>query len=1150
MADLLRLPSGLRALAAHLEHDDRPSAIAGADCGVVSGNAPFRALEASQPSVADIVKQWTERQKREEQQRQQQPRDGSADWLEGHTGRKWKETRVLDGYSTLVCIDQGGGVGCEGGTTSPVQSRLYIPGVPSRMQFVNEFDWTSTDLGPVESWNVVLRTSLTYLMHNPNPRLMIWGPTQVLLYNEASLPILDGKHPQSFGQRASDPLADIWHEIGPKINTAMTGQPTLLTETMVLLQRNEHKEESYWDISFLPILGQDGHPLGLFCELLETTPKVRGERRHRSILHLNDCLAAAQTLDELWPALFTGLKYATDDVPSAMFYSATDAVEEQESNSYPVKCVLHDTIGLDGKNPHILQAFGLEEGQSANTDLIDPCLTTWRTKQRVMLSSQESSIPSAFADPELDSDGRKTMQRVIVAPVRSPVDDRIFGFFLMALNPYCPLDQEYILWTNLLTDMLTKTATLIVLPEEQRRAQRISDELTESLQRQLRLTTLEAEKDVAKFRRIAESAPTGMILLGGDGAPLHVNDKYLEMIGDTREHYMTLVDGAHPFLDHVHPDDLDACQNVFRRVFELKEPVTMEYRCSTPAKIFDQSSGQTTTGERWFLASAFPELDSNGVVVALFAWLMDISHQKLSNRLVAQRLEEALEQKRQTENFIDMTSHEMRNPLSAILQSADAVITMLQASGTPVMGEELVLKQDVAEEIIDAAQTIILCAQHQKRIVDDILTLSKLDASLLVLSPDKIQPPQLIKRVLKMYESELQRADIQAKLCIEPSYGQLRVDWIILDSSRLLQVIINLVTNAIKFTQYSEVRKLQISLGASLQRPSGEHHGVDFIPMRAGQSSQDSAGWGGDEALYLQMAVADTGSGLSADEMKLLFQRFSQASPKTYKQYGGSGLGLFISRELVELQGGQIGVSSAPGETTFTFFVKARRWMPGPSDQVTVLPSITSRLPSELDNSTASARSISPARPPNTYVLQRQPKWAETSRATALDPRAGNKAPHQNGQSTPAETSAANAKDQLHILIVEDNMVNQRVMSQQLRRAGCFVRLANHGGECLDILEGTTYCSGTQTLSLILLDLEMPTMDGLACIGHIRDWQANGKINEHVPVIAVTANARSEQIAEAISAGMDEVVTKPFTIPELMPQMHNLSARIGRQKPG
>lgn len=179
-----------------------------------------------------------------------------------------------------------------------------------------------------------------------------------------------------------------------------------------------------------------------------------------------------------------------------------------------------------------------------------------------------------------------------------------------------------------------------------------------------------------------------------------------------------------------------------------------------------------------------------------------------------------------------------------------------------------------------------------------------------------------------MYEAEIERAGIDATLCIEPTYEQLGVDWVILDPSRLLQIMINLLTNAIKFTQYSDVRKIKLCLGASYQRPTGQHHGISFVPQRHNRPSRTPLSeWGHGEDIYIQIAVYDTGKGLDADEMKVLFGRFQQASPKTYKQYGGSGLGLFISRELCELQGGQIGVASRDGQTVFTFYVKAKRWL-------------------------------------------------------------------------------------------------------------------------------------------------------------------------------------------------------------------------------
>ena len=130
-------------------------------------------------------------------------------------------------------------------------------------------------------------------------------------------------------------------------------------------------------------------------------------------------------------------------------------------------------------------------------------------------------------------------------------------------------------------------------------------------------------------------------------------------------------------------------------------------------------------------------------------------------------------------------------------------------------------------------------------------------------------------------------------------------------------------------------------------------------------------------------------------------------------------------------------------------------------------------------------------------------------------------------------------------------------MAQQLRKAGFTVHVANHGLECLNFISQSSYSSEPSTpglevpedfsptpLSIVLLDLEMPTMDGLTCIRHIREKQLSGEILGHVPVIAVTANARSEQINSAIAAGMDEVVTKPFSIRELVPQMRKLVSEV------
>lgn len=431
-----------------------------------------------------------------------------------------------------------------------------------------------------------------------------------------------------------------------------------------------------------------------------------------------------------------------------------------------------------------------------------------------------------------------------------------------------------------------------------------------------------------------------------------------------------------------------------------------------------------------------------------------------------------------------MTSHEMRNPLSAIVQCADVVVGALTGLQT---GPEAAT---AIEASIDAAQTIVSCAQHQKRIVDDILTLSKLDSDLLTITPVQLDPKKTLRDALKMFEAEATRANILLSLVIDPTVDELKVEYVLLDPSRLLQVLINLLTNALKFTPMGENKTITVTMEAFREKPSTTQTHIAYVPARGNRPDQtpktlpDNA-----DDFYLHFAVCDTGRGLNDDEKKMLFKRFSQASPRTHVQYGGSGLGLFISRELTELQGGEIGVASEAGVgSTFAFYVKAQR---------TTAPKETS--PFSL-----------------TY--------------------------------TPSPFMSPDASAQLSVLVVEDNLINQAVLSKQLRRLGCTVYVANHGQEALGFLETTKFWLGQETigadLSVVLLDIEMPVMDGLTCVKRVRELQKDGLIMGHVPIIAVSANARSEQIMTAREAGMDDVVVKPFRVPDLMPKVNELLQRL------
>jgi len=258
--------------------------------------------------------------------------------------------------------------------------------------------------------------------------------------------------------------------------------------------------------------------------------------------------------------------------------------------------------------------------------------------------------------------------------------------------------------------------------------------------------------------------------------------------------------------------------------------------------------------------------------------------------------------------------------------------------------------------------------------------------------------------------------------------------------------------------------------------------------------------------------VEDTGRGLSEPEKQLLFARFSQASPRTHINYGGSGLGLFISRKLSEMHGGAIGFASNSGSgSTFSFYVRGRK---------------TQGLPIGQGSSSA----IPPVLQRQTSMLARGPAEKKIEDVYIGPIR------------RPSDDISAHGV--MHILVVEDNLVNQRVLAKQLRNLGMKIAVANHGGEALEYIRNTKYCiADGNDLSLILMDWEMPVMDGLTCVRNIRQWQRNGTIQGHIPVIAVTANVRSQQVEVAIDAGMDDVVSKPFRIPELCDRMRRIVSR-------
>jgi len=316
----------------------------------------------------------------------------------------------------------------------------------------------------------------------------------------------------------------------------------------------------------------------------------------------------------------------------------------------------------------------------------------------------------------------------------------------------------------------------VLFEEEIRRGQRAAklaalDRI--ELSEQLAIRTQEAIESETKFTRMAELVPVGVFIADSDGKITFCNDTWFEITRVPKESHST-----DRWVDYVLDEDKPLVKRLWHDLIANTRPASAEFRFK--ARWLDRYGTQDDT---WVLFSAYPEKGEDGTLKSVFGSVTNISQQKWAEGLQKRKTEEAVERKRQQENFMDITSHEMRNPLSAILQCADEIVSSLSEVRSKIMEGDTA----VFDDNIDAAQTIALCAQHQKRIVDDVLTLSKIDSALLMVTPVDVQPLVVVQRALKMFEGELHKSDIQMKFIVAASFKKLGIDWVRFDPSRVLQ---------------------------------------------------------------------------------------------------------------------------------------------------------------------------------------------------------------------------------------------------------------------------------------------------------------------------------------------------------------------------
>jgi PAS domain S-box-containing protein len=963
--------------------------------------------------------------------------------------------------------------------------------LPEHIRLARTTDWGATALGPIEDWPYELRAMANLVMGSPNPAALYWGPQFISLYNAAHIELAGQKHPGLMGRPYIEGWGEIWEEIEPVFRAACeSGQATMKNDNHLFINRHGYLEETFFSWSIIPIVGADGEVAGLYNPAFENTRRKVTERQMLALREVGERTVLATTMKGFWPQVQRGLEYNAYDVPFALIYSVKDDAESEagsfhSSGFHTPQLHLEGSIGAPEGHPCAIETLDLRTSEEGFAPYMRQSMASGGMV--IVLSEEDGTMPRSLVEGLEWKGFGDPCRTIVVFPVMpTTVGETVVGFIIMGANPRRPYDEDYKLFIHLLSRQLaTSMASVVLFEEEIKRGQRAArlaamDRL--ELAKQLQLKSQEADESEFKFSRMAEFAPVGMFIANSEGLITFCNEMWWEISYLPRE---TLLSG-NAWINYVQDEDRSHLESAWTKLMNQKVTISVEFRF-----ICGERTGDPPM-DTWVLMSAFPEKDPDGSLKGIFGCITDISSQKWAEKVQSERREEAVELKRQQENFIDITSHEMRNPLSAILQCADQIANSITAFASHHIREEV---ETLLESCLDAANTINLCASHQKRIVDDILTLSKLDSNLLSVTPIDEQPVRVIQRALKMFESELVANDIEFEFRVDKSFDEYGIKWARLDPSRLRQVLINLMTNAIKFTQTQERRNIVVRLAASKDISEVTREGIHYFARNndnliATADIDNHSEWGHGERINIHCSVEDSGPGLGDEELKILFQRFRQATPRTHVQYGGSGLGLFISRILTEMQGGQIGVRSEPGRgSQFSFYIQCRVCLDPPLEYEHISPFRIARKV----QSPASALA-----PPSS-----QPRHAADPKGNPL----------------------------YDVLIVEDNIVNQKVLQRQLQGFGNNTFVANHGKEALQTLQRSRFWAGKENegmdISVILMDLEMPVMDGMTCARKIRELEKEGTIIQHIPIIAVTAYARPEQIANAKAAGIVSVTRFP-----------------------
>ena len=655
------------------------------------------------------------------------------------------------------------------------------------------------------------------------------------------------------------------------------------------------------------------------------------------------------------------------------------------------------------------------------------------------------------------------------------------------------------------------------------------------------------QKSEAKFRTLGESAPDCIFMADRIGQWIYCNSPWTKMTGFSSEESM-----GHGWIRALHPEDKDKILGQWDAALRERHDLSQEFRLLTAA-------GQV----RWVSCRVAPvqyESAENGETGGFAGSIRDISSSKQVEEALRRAKTDAEAAVKAKSEFLAKMSHEIRTPMNGVIGMTSLL------SDTEMTSQQ----REYADTIRRSAESLLL-------LINDVLDFSKVEARRLIFETIDFNLQETIEGSLELLAETAQAKNIElAGFVLADVPTQLRGD-----PGRLRQVFVNLVSNAVKFTEYGEVVVSVANLAET------ETH-VD-----------------------LRLEVRDTGIGIPAEVQPRLFQVFSQADSSTTRKYGGTGLGLAISKQLIELMGGQIGFTSVPGQGS-TFWFTARFEKQSTPAKTALEPTNLSNLHVLIvdDNQTNrrimedqlqawGIRATSAAGAQEALeklqdatehpfdivlldmhmpgmngislaeVIKADPRLARariiilTSLGQLMDDaqleRIGIDAclvkpvkqarlyecltgiralPRKQVENKPLSLTVRGAPPQpLRILLAEDNAINQKVAVAQLRKLGYSPDVVGNGMEALEAVQRQRY-------DVILMDCQMPQMDGYESTRQIRRReQTQG--SKPVYIIAMTANAMQGDREKCLEARMNDYLSKPVKVTDLRSALERSQADSG-----